>query len=96
MSVSMVFLPIFILLALAIGVLVYFICYKAAINRKLRAEESSAHVPMASVETVIKVVVIIGALVLYGLLNSKITKLQNDLTDNRERFTPTDLIDNRV
>ena len=52
MSVAVFVLPILILVALAIGVLVYYLCYKAAINRKLRGEESSAHVPMASMETV--------------------------------------------
>ena len=66
MSVAVLYLPIVILLALAIGALVYFLCYKAAINRKLRGEESGAHVPMASMETVWKVVAVIAVFVMYS------------------------------
>ena len=42
MSVGVLVLPILILAALALGVLVYYICYKAAINRKLRRSVSSS------------------------------------------------------
>ena len=81
MSVSVIFLPILILAALALGVLVYYICYKAAINRKLRAEESGAHVPMASMESVWKVVAVIAVFVMFSSLSSKITNLQNELNN---------------
>jgi len=87
MSVAVAILPILILSALALGVLVYFICYKAAINRKLRAEESGAHVPMASMESVLKVVAIIGVIVMYSSLNSKIVDLQEELTEARITLT---------
>ena len=83
MRVAGFVLPILILVALAIGVLVYFLCYKAAINRKLRGEESGAHVPMASTETVWKVVAVIAVFVMYSSLSSKITNLQNDVTNLR-------------
>lgn len=83
MSVSMVFLPIFILLVLAIGVLVYFICYKAMINKRLRERESETHVPMASTETVFKWVLIIGVLVLYSSLNSKLVTVREELENMR-------------
>lgn len=90
MSVAIIVLPILILLVLALGVLVYYICYKAAINRKLRSEESNAHVPMASMETVWKIVAVIAVLVMYASLNSKIVSLQEELTD--ARITMTDEI----
>lgn len=81
MNMAVLVLPILVLIALAIGVLVYYICYKAAINKKIRKEESGAHVPMASTETVFKWVVIIGVFVMYVSLSSKITNLQNELRD---------------
>ncbi len=86
MSVSVIFLPILILVALALGVLVYYICYKAAINRKLRAEESGAHVPMASMESVWKVVAVIAVFVMYSSLNSKIMNLQQELQNTTNRL----------
>ncbi len=88
MSVAVFVVPILILAALALGVLVYYICYKAAINRKLRAEESGAHVPMASMESVFKVVVVIGVIVMYSSLNSKLVDLRSEL-----RNTKTELYD---
>lgn len=87
MSVAIFVLPILILVALGLGVLVYYICYKAAINRKLRAEESGAHVPMASMETVWKVVAVIAVLVMYSSLSSKITNLQNELNNTRNNLS---------
>lgn len=87
MSVAVFVLPILILVALAIGVLVYYLCYKAAINRKLRGEESSAHVPMASMETVWKVVAVIAVFVMYSSLSSKITNLQNELNNTRNSLS---------
>ncbi len=87
MAIGILILPILILAALALGVLVYYICYKAAINSKLRTEESGAHVPMASMESVLKVVVIIGAVVMYCSLNSKIVNLQDELTDTKITLT---------
>ena len=86
MSVGIIVLPVLILAALALGVLVYYICYKAAINRKLRKEESGAHVPMASTETVTKVVVIIGVVVMYCSLNSKIMNIQVELQNTTNRL----------
>lgn len=83
MSVAVLILPVLILAALALGVLVYYICYKAAINRKLRAEESGAHVPMASMETVWKIVAVLAIVVMYSSLNSKIVNLQDELTDTK-------------
>lgn len=79
-------LPVFILVALALGALVYYICYKAAINRKLKAEESGVHVPMASTESVFKVVVMIGVFVMYCSLNSKIMNLQQELQNTTNRL----------
>lgn len=87
MAVGIVFLPLLILAVLAIGVLVYYICYKAAINRKLREEESGAHVPMASMESVWKVVAVIAVFVMYSSLNSKITNLQNELNNTRNNLS---------
>ncbi len=87
MSVAVFVLPIMILLALAWGVLVYYLCYKAAINRKLRSEESGAHVPMASMETVWKVVAVIAVLVMYSSLSSKLTNLQNELNHTRSSLS---------
>ncbi len=86
MSIAVFVLPILILVALAIGVLVYYLCYKAAINRKLRGGESGAHVPMASMETVWKVVAVIGVIVMYSSLNSKIMNLQVELQDTTNRL----------
>ena len=86
MSVSVIFLPILILAALALGVLVYYICYKAAINRKLREEESGAHVPMASMESVWKVVAVIAVVVMYSSLNSKIMNLQQEQQNTTNRL----------
>ena len=87
MSIASVFiLPILILAALALGVLVYYICYKAAINRKLRAEESGAHVPMASMESVWKVVAVIAVVVMYSSLNSKIMNLQQEQQNTTNRL----------
>ena len=86
MSVGVLVLPILILAALALGVLVYYICYKAAINRKLREEESGAHVPMASMESVWKVVAVIAVLVMYSSLNSKIMNLQQELQNTTNRL----------
>lgn len=79
MSVGILVLPFLVLAVLGIGVLVYFLCYKAWINRKLQREESGAHVPMASTETVFKVVLIIGVLVLFWSLHTKINRLQDEL-----------------
>ncbi len=79
MSVRILALPVLILAVLALGVLVYYICYKAAINRKLREEESGVHRPMASTETVFKWVMVIGVLVIYGSLNSKLAELRSAL-----------------
>ena len=87
MSVAVLILPVLILAALALGVLVYYICYKAAINRKLRAEESGAHVPMASMETVWKIVAVLAIVVMYSSLNSKIVNLQDELTDTKITLT---------
>ncbi len=87
MAVGILVLPILILIALALGVLVYYICYKVAINRKLRAEESGAHVPMASMESVWKVVAVIAVFVMYCSLNSKIVDLQEELTEARMTLT---------
>lgn len=87
MSVSVIFLPILILAALALGVLVYYICYKAAINRKLREEESGAHVPMASMESVWKVVAVIAVFVMFSSLSSKITSLQNELNNAKNNLS---------
>ncbi len=81
MSVWITILPILILWVLALGVLVYFICYKKTINRKLRGEESGAHVPMASTETVWKVVAVIAVFVMYSSLSSKITNLQTSVRE---------------
>ena len=86
MSVGVLVLPILILAALALGVLVYYICYKAAINRKLREEESGAHVPMASMESVWKVVAVIAVFVMYSSLNSKIMNLQQELQNTTNRL----------
>lgn len=83
MSVGILVLPVLILVALAVGVLIYYICYKAAINRKIRGEESGAHVPMASTETVFKWVMIIGVFVMYMSLSSKITNLRNEIRNVR-------------
>ncbi|MBQ8846226.1 MAG: hypothetical protein IJ006_03695 [Lachnospiraceae bacterium] len=87
MSVAVFVVPILILAALALGVLVYYICYKAVINRKLRAEESGAHVPMASMESVWKVVAVIAVFVMYSSLSSKITNLQNELNHVRSNLS---------
>lgn len=87
MSVGILVLPILILVALALGVLVYYICYKAAINRKLREEESGAHVPMASMETVWKVVAVIAVFVMYSSLSSKVTNLRNELNHTRNSLS---------
>ena len=86
MSVAVFIVPVLILAALALGVLVYYLCYKAAINRKLRGEESGAHVPMASMETVWKVVAVIAVFVMYSSLSSKITNLQNELDNTRNNL----------
>lgn len=86
MSVAVFIVPVLILAALALGVLVYYLCYKAAINRKLRGEESGAHVPMASMETVWKVVAVIAVFVMYSSLNSKIMNLQVELQDTTNRL----------
>ncbi len=86
MTVAVFALPILILVALALGVLVYYICYKAAINRKLRGEESGTHVPMASTETVFKWVVIIGVFVMYTSLSSRIGDLKSQLRDTRSKL----------
>ena len=87
MSVAVLIVPVLILAALALGVLVYYLCYKAAINRKLRGEESGAHVPMASMETVWKVVAVIAVFVMYSSLSSKITTLQNELNHTRSSLS---------
>lgn len=87
MSVAIFVLPILILAALALGVLVYYLCYKAVINRKLREEKSGAHVPMASMESVWKVVAVIAIVVMYCSLNSKIVSLQDELTDTKITLT---------
>lgn len=87
MSVAVFIVPVLILAALALGVLVYYLCYKAAINRKLRGEESGAHVPMASMETVWKVVAVIAVFVMYSSLSSKITNLQNELNHVRNSLS---------
>ncbi len=87
MAIGIFVLPILILVALALGVLVYYICYKAAINRKLKAEESGVHMPMASMETVWKVVAVIAIVVMYSSLNSKIVNLQDELTDTKITLT---------
>lgn len=87
MSVGVLVLPILILAALAVGVLVYYICYKAAINRKLREEESGAHVPMASMESVWKVVAVIAVFVMFSSLSSKITSLQNELNNAKNNLS---------
>ena len=86
MSVAVFVLPILILVALALGVLVYYICYKATINRKLRAEESGAHVPMASMESVWKVVAVIAVVVMYCSLNSKMMNLQQEQQNTTNRL----------
>lgn len=86
MSVAILVLPVLILVALAGGVLIYYICYKAAINKKLREEESGAHVPMASTETVFKWVVIIGVFVMYTSLSSRIGDLKSQLRDTRSEL----------
>lgn len=87
MTVGILFLPILILIVLALGVLVYYICYKAAINRKLRKEESGAHVPMASMESVFKVVVVIGVFVMYTSLRSKLLDLRSELRDTKSALS---------
>ena len=87
MSVAVLIVPVLILAALALGVLVYYLCYKAAINRKLRSEESGAHVPMASMESVWKVVAVIAVFVMYSSLSSKITNLQNELNHVRSNLS---------
>ena len=86
MSIAVFVLPVLILAALALGVLVYYLCYKAAINRKLKAEESGVHVPMASMETVWKVVAVIAVVVMYCSLNSKIMNLQSELQNTTNRL----------
>lgn len=86
MSVAVFVLPVLILAALALGVLVYYICYKASINRKLRGEESGAHVPMASMESVWKVVAVIAVFVMYSSLNSKIMNLQQEQQNTTNRL----------
>ena len=87
MTVRILVLPILILIVLALGVLVYYICYKAAINRKLREEESGAHVPMASTESVFKVVVVIGVFIMYTSLSSKIVNLKDQLRDTKTELS---------
>ena len=86
MSVGILVLPFLVLAVLGIGVLVYFLCYKAWINRKLQREESGAHVPMASMESVWKVVAVIAVLVMYSSLNSKIMNLQQELQNTTNRL----------
>lgn len=87
MSASVVYLPILVLLVLALGVLGYFICYRIMINRKLKQQESEAHVPMASTESVFKIVVIIGVLVMYSSLNSKLMDLRSELRDTKSALS---------
>lgn len=87
MTVGIVFLPLLILAVLAIGVLIYYICYKIRINRTLKGEESGAHVPMASMESVWKVVAVIAVFVMYSSLSTKITNLQNELMNTRNALS---------
>lgn len=87
MAVGIVILPLLILAVLAIGVLIYYICYKIRINRTLKGEESGAHVPMASMESVWKVVAVIAVIVMYSSLSSKITNLQNELNNTRNNLS---------
>lgn len=86
MSVSVIVLPILILSVLALSVLGYFICYKIMINRRMKQQESGAHVPMASTESVMKVVAVIGVVVIYCSLNSKIMNLQSELQNTTNRL----------
>ncbi|MBQ8799049.1 MAG: hypothetical protein IJZ55_05730 [Lachnospiraceae bacterium] len=87
MSASVVYLPILVLFVLALCVLGYFICYRIMINRKLKQQESEAHVPMASTESVFKIVVIIGVLVIYSSLNSKLVDLRSELRDTKSALS---------
>lgn len=86
MSVSVIVLPILILSVLALSVSGYFICYKIMINRRMKQQESGAHVPMASTESVMKVVAVIGVVVIYCSLNSKIMNLQSELQNTTNRL----------
>lgn len=87
MSVGIAILPLVILAALIIGVIIYFVCYKRKINRALEGKESGAHMPMASMETVVKVVVVIGVIVMYSSLSSKLTNLENTLMNTRNNLS---------
>ena len=86
MTEGILVLPVLILAVLALGVLVYPLYYKAAINRKLRAEDSGAHMPMASTETVFKWVAVIGVLVIYISINSKVMNIQQELQNTTNRL----------
>ena len=87
MSIGIAILPLVILAVLMIGVIIYFICYKRRINRALEGKESGTHMPMASMETVVKVVVVIGVLVMYSSLSSKLTNLENSLMNTRNNLS---------
>ncbi len=71
--------PLFLLLALISVLLLYFFLYRIRVNRSLRENQSEAHVPMASIDSVGRVLTIVGAVLLCIALFTRLTNLHNDI-----------------
>ncbi len=84
-------LPLFLLLAALITLLVYFRLYSRHINRKLREEESTAHISMASSDSVSRWVIVIAAAILLFSIHSKLSTVENELemarNENRQAIS---------
>lgn len=80
-------LPLLLLITLVIVLLVYFVFYKRRINRILESKESTAHIPMASVESVGRVLGLIGAVLICISVFSNLSNIQNDLQMTNTQLT---------
>ncbi len=77
MTVIAIF-PLLILITVVIVLLLYFVIYNRRINRQLREEESTAHISMASMDSVSRWVIIIAAALLLFSIHGKITSLADE------------------
>lgn len=86
MVVFNAFLPGVLLLVILIICLVYFFVYKRHINRRLEGGQSSAHIPMASLDTVFRWLVLIAAAIMLISMHSKLTRMEEELSMTRSEL----------
>ncbi len=73
--------PLLLLTVLLVVLLSYFAYYKRRINRVLEEQHSTAHMPMASMEAVGRVLAFVGAVIICFSLFVRLTRIEDEITN---------------